>query len=150
MRFTIKLWQRASLAALLAATIAPAIQGQQSNTARASLDRVLTKRTREFNNREMENELRRPVEEKDQQMALAQIKEDYVRLQVANHDMTQAASVKGALDLKFVAKSAAEIKKRAGRLRRHHISPNAHTIDPRRPDKLNPAPDARQGCPRAR
>jgi len=51
------------------------------------------------------------------QLALAQLREDFVRIQVLNNDLMKAASSGDALDLKLVSKSAAEIKKRAARLR---------------------------------
>ena len=50
-------------------------------------------------------------------LALAQLKEDFVRIQVLNNDLMKAASSGDALDLKLVSKSAAEIGKLAARLR---------------------------------
>src|SRR5829696_8986213 len=50
-------------------------------------------------------------------LALAQLREDFVRIQVLNNDLAKAASSGDALDLKLVSKSAAEIRKLATRLR---------------------------------
>ncbi len=75
-------------------------------------------RAREFNLRMLESELRRrPAERQELHLAYAQIREDYVRLQVVYNGLAQAVSQGGALDPKFVAKSASEIKKCAGRLK---------------------------------
>ncbi len=123
MRATSKFMQRASVATLLAITIAPALLGQQSNTRTNALDRMLTKRNREFNERVLDREMRRPENKEEEQLALAQIKEDYVRIQEANHDLAQATAQADALDLKVVAKLAAEIRKRAGRLKYNLVLP---------------------------
>jgi hypothetical protein len=48
---------------------------------------------------------------------LAQAQEDFMRLQVVNKSLGQAASANSALDLKFVSNSVSEIKKRAERLK---------------------------------
>ncbi|HYG80554.1 MAG TPA: hypothetical protein VD861_09215 [Pyrinomonadaceae bacterium] len=56
-------------------------------------------------------------------LALAQIREDFVRIQVVNNDLADAVSRRGPLDLKFVAKSASDIRKRAGRLKDNLVLP---------------------------
>ena len=50
------------------------------------------------------------------QQALAQLQEDFTRLQIVNKNLGRAAIANGALDFKFVSKSVSEIKKRAERL----------------------------------
>ena len=50
------------------------------------------------------------------QQALAQLQEDFSRLQVANRDLLRTALSKNVLDPRFVSKSVLEIKKRAERL----------------------------------
>jgi hypothetical protein len=127
MRATFKLMRRVSVAAVLTVTIAPVLQGQQSNS-RSALDRVLSKRGREFNDRVMDRELHRPANPEEERLALAQIKEDYVRIQVVNHDLAQATAHAGALDLRVVAKLAAEIKKRAGRLKYNLVLPKPEEV----------------------
>lgn len=95
-------------------------------------------RQRQFNLRMLEKELRRPVERHEPQLALTQIREDFMRLQTINNDMAQANSQGGALDLKFIAKSAAEIKKRAGRLKYNLVLPE--------PEKGTKRPKAEVGA----
>ncbi len=58
-------------------------------------------------------------------LALAQIKEDFVRIQVVNNDLAGMVSRSGRepLDLKLVSKSAADIRKRAERLRDNLVLP---------------------------
>lgn len=59
----------------------------------------------------------RTGEQREPRLAFAQIKEDFVRLQVVNNDLAKTVSGGGRLDLKLVTKSASEIKKRAERLK---------------------------------
>lgn len=54
---------------------------------------------------------------RDPKLALAELQEDFKRLQVVNLEMVRALSKGGSLDLKFVGDSAEEIKKRAARLK---------------------------------
>ena len=49
-------------------------------------------------------------------LALAEITEDYERIQLVNHDLAKAASGPGAPDLKLAAASVSEIRRRAERL----------------------------------
>ena len=60
--------------------------------------------------------VRRPVAE-NPELALAEIREDYERVQVANNDIRRAAAAQPAPDYKRVAALGAEIKKRAARLK---------------------------------
>jgi hypothetical protein len=55
------------------------------------------------------------------QQALAQMQEDFTRLQVVNRNLGRAALGSGALDLRFVAKSAGEIRKHAERLNTKYV-----------------------------
>jgi len=76
-------------------------------------------RERQFLLRSMEAD-RRPAVRPQPRLAVAQIREDFVRLQVVNNELARAvsdAAKGGALDLKQVSKSASEIKKLAARLR---------------------------------
>jgi len=103
--------------ALVALACASAAQGRQT-TRTNSIDQLLRERQRIIYGRALEEDMRKPAEraEEEQRLALAQIKEDYVRLQVVNKDLSKAASQTEALDLKEVAKSTAEMKRRAERL----------------------------------
>lgn len=64
-----------------------------------------------------------PEQRKDLNLAWAQIREDYKQLQVVNNDLARAVSGGAALDFKYVAKSASEIRKRAARLRENMVLP---------------------------
>jgi hypothetical protein len=67
----------------------------------------------------------RSGEKREPRLALAQIREDFLRLQVVNNDLAKAVSGGGQLDLKLVAKSTSEIKKRAERLKENLALPEA-------------------------
>jgi hypothetical protein len=57
------------------------------------------------------------------QLALAQINEDFTRIQIVNNALAKSLAAGGELDFKAVAESASEIKKRAGRLRENLLLP---------------------------
>lgn len=86
----------------------------------SGIERIIRERQRVTANRRVEEGLRRPGErnrrEEAERLALTQIKEDYVRIQLVNNELAEAASKPGELDLKLVAKSTSEIGKRAERL----------------------------------
>ena len=67
----------------------------------------------------------RPAERPAPRLATAQIREDFVRLQVLNNELAKANSRADALDLKFVSRSAAEIRRLAARLRDNLALPGA-------------------------
>ena len=67
----------------------------------------------------------RSGERREPRLAVTQIREDFVRLQVVNNDLARAVSGGGQLDFKLVAKSASEIKKRAERLKLNLALPEA-------------------------
>ena len=71
----------------------------------------------------MAGAINRKPDRPEPKLALAQIREDFVRIQVVNNDLADAVSRRGALDLKFVARSASEIRKRAGRLKDNLVLP---------------------------
>lgn len=120
----------AALASLAAAFATPA-SGQRGSRRGMENPAEAERIERERRDREMrEGDLRErqfllrsmrpdpaPAERPNLRLAVAQIREDFVRLQVVNNDLARAVSKGGALDLKLVSKSAAEIKKLAGRLR---------------------------------
>ncbi|MDQ3804770.1 MAG: hypothetical protein M3416_13180 [Acidobacteriota bacterium] len=115
--------------ALARAVVAPA-SGRQTGRRGAGNSAEVERLERERREREMhERDLRErqfmlrnlgvegPAERPQPRLAVSQIRADFVRLQVVNNDLARAVSRGGALDLKFVAKSASEIRKLAGRLR---------------------------------
>jgi hypothetical protein len=58
---------------------------------------------------------RRPSDH-EQRIILAQIKEDFLRIQIIDHDLKERAGREDAIDMKLVARSASEIKRCAVRL----------------------------------
>jgi len=66
----------------------------------------------------------------DPQLALAQVQEDFTRIQQINKPLGLMALGKSALDLKFVNKSATEINKRAERLKENLALPEPTDIAP--------------------
>ena len=71
----------------------------------------------------------RSGERREPRLAFAQIREDFVRLQVVNNELALAVSGVGPPDFKLVAKSAAEIKKRAERLKLNLALPEAAGVE---------------------
>ena len=61
----------------------------------------------------------------DPQLALSQLQEDFTRIQQINKPLGLMALRSSALDLKFVAKSATEINKRAERLKENLALPES-------------------------
>ena len=111
----------AGLVLVLAFVAVPPVSGRQGGGS-SGIDRIMRERQRVFNNRKVEEELRKPVERHDPRLALEQIKEDFIGIQVVNKELVLAAR-NAALDPKFVVKSASEIKKRAERLRDSLVLP---------------------------
>jgi hypothetical protein len=72
-----------------------------------------------------------PPPRREPRLYLAQIREDYVRIQVVNNELAQAAAATGTLDLKMVSRSVAEIKKRADRLMLNLALPEADSAEER-------------------
>jgi hypothetical protein len=130
MNSAIRLLVLSVAAGALASSFAPTASGQTGrrgvgNSAeverlererRDRLEREGDLRERQFLLRSMEAD-RRPAERPKPRLAWAQIREDFVRLQVVNNDLARAVSRGETLDFKFVSRSAAEIRKLAGRLR---------------------------------
>jgi hypothetical protein len=74
-------------------------------------------RERQFMLGMLEKQAGKPVETRTQQLAFAQISQDFMRMQVVNKDLAESASSNVPLDFKAVAKSVAEIRKCAARLK---------------------------------
>lgn len=133
MKPTIKFVLQITAIVFLASALAPPALGQQGNASprqpsgitRGTPGRdiaIRETRRREMLAREidlmmLEKQARRPTERREPSLAYQQIREDYARLQVVYNDMVRAVKQGGALDPKFVAKSAEEMKKCAGRLK---------------------------------
>jgi hypothetical protein len=119
---------RAVAALFLLAALAPLVQGQRSG--RGSSSPAPTRETsamneleREMNERTLEEQLRTPASRREQRLSYEQLSEDFKRIQLINNDLVAAASRDAALDLKFVTRSAGEIRKLAARLKDNLVLP---------------------------
>jgi hypothetical protein len=138
---------RAAAACALAATVAPLVSGQRSGSAAEARTRVMREarerelrdneiRERAFDLRMVEEEARRhpAAPRREPRLDVAQIREDFVRIQVVNYDLSDAVSRSSsnggaaALDLKFIARSVADIKKRARRLKDNMVLPETENV----------------------
>jgi hypothetical protein len=129
MNYTIKLTARAATLLVLASMFALAVQAQQRGAVTPSaLERERQARDAEIREQlDQERELMMTMTEQLRNSApssrralrldLEQINEDFVRLQKINNSLAQAVVTSDSIDLKLVAQSAAEIKKRADRLK---------------------------------
>jgi hypothetical protein len=123
MKLTINLVLRAAVVLILASAIAPHVNGQQTSTSSQQSRRSQTDtmqrdlQRHDLILRALEEEVSRPVTRQQPQLAFAQISEDFMRIQVLNNSLALMVSRGGPLDLKLVIKSAAEIRKRAARLK---------------------------------
>jgi hypothetical protein len=63
----------------------------------------------------------------EQRLAWEQIREDFKRIQVLDNDLVKHKASNETLNTKFVEKTAAEIRKRAGRLQSNLMFPNDET-----------------------
>ncbi len=115
----------------------PNVQEAPTNPARVKQpNRNPSIREREFKMREMEQEASRPPTAEETELALKQIGEDFERLQAVNNKMMSAAAPAKTLDYKNIAKTTAEIRERAARLKTNLHLPQPEQIEaaPKRPD----------------
>ncbi len=103
----------AALAAVAASTAAGQ-QPQPPPADREAMNRELRERSRALDT--LEKTVHPPPERPAPRLDPAQFAKDFRLLQVTASELLEATSGVGALDLKLVAKSAAEIRKRATRL----------------------------------
>jgi hypothetical protein len=141
---TRRLAQSAAACVLLVSALALTAHGQQSGAvererqrqAREALEREQLDQEREMLML-MTEKLRASAptpqqERREPRLAFAQIREDYVRLQVINNELAQAVAAGGTLDMKLVSHSTAEIKKRADRLMLNLALPDSDEDNARR------------------
>jgi hypothetical protein len=116
-------------AALLFAACALGAQTQQERSAERAARERMAREAAESEEREMTLALaeryHRSGERREPRLAFAQIREDFIRLQVVNNDLVQTISGGGQLDFKLVAKSVSEIRKRAERIKLNLALPEA-------------------------
>ncbi|HLM57717.1 MAG TPA: hypothetical protein VK422_16540 [Pyrinomonadaceae bacterium] len=116
-------------AALLFAAFTVGAQDQAARNAERVARERMAREAADSEEREMMLALteryHRSGEQREPRLAFAQIREDFVRLQVVNNDLARAVSGGAPLDFKLVSKSASEIKKRAERLKENLALPEA-------------------------
>ena len=127
-------------ALVLAAGVAPLCLGQQRTPRPDSTQRELQRTLeRELLFREMEEMATRgPAPRPSRQIPIAQINEDFERIQVINNSLVRALAAGGELDLKLIAQAASEMKKRAGRLKENLILPEDVEDRPKASDVIGP------------
>lgn len=118
MKMITNLVLRITAAVLLAAAATTAAAGQQQGPPppadREAMNRELLERSRALDT--LEKTRIPPPERPRPRLDLTRVEEDHLRIQQVANGLHQAATHGGALDLKAVAKSASEIRARAGRL----------------------------------
>ena len=131
---------RISVVLILAFIAVPVAYGQDSGGSSSSggrrEDAFQRKLQRVVQLEIIENALTRDpssTSDRDPQLVLKEIKEDFWRVQVANNDIIRALNYRGAIDLRFIAKSASEIKGRAGRLKENLALPRSPNETKRSP-----------------
>jgi len=68
--------------------------------------------------------MRQPTSSNERSTALAQIREDFWRIQLANDDLVGSLTNPGTIDSRLIAKTAAEIRTRAKRLKENLALPD--------------------------
>jgi len=121
----VRLTLRILAAIVFALALVPAVMAQSArDVERAENERDLDLRSWNLKilqlQHERESKGRPPVKQ-----ALAQLQDDFSHLQIVNKNLLRAALNNNTLDLKFVSKSVAEIRKRAERLNLNLALPEA-------------------------
>ena len=95
-----------------------------------------------MNPRDDPRETRNTPKRRDPKVVMAEIAEDFMRIQEVNNDLGQAVSGSAQLNLELVIKSAAELKDRSQRFGENlgHPEPNKDS----KPPKLEPLTDVEQ------
>lgn len=127
MNHEMKLGRLVILAIVFAATLLVSgnCLAQQSQSERELEDRDIAQRSWNLRMLSIMAAQKRP-QKFNPQLALSQLQEDFTRIQQINKPLGLMALGKSALDLKFVAKSATEINKRAERLKENLALPESH------------------------
>ena len=100
-----------SVAAQLPMTIGPTAERDRNES-----ERDLEQRVASMRYLVTLAEKRAPSRRKDPKLALDELQQDFMRIQIINRDLVLTSSRKEELNFKFVAKSAMEIHRRAERL----------------------------------
>ncbi len=100
----------------------------------------------EFKIPQMEREAARPRNSEEEKLALAQIAEDYQRIQLVNNRMMSGAISKPVPNFKDIAEATAEIKRRANRMRdnlRLPVPEKSESVKATLPSQVNDAAQMR-------
>ena len=118
-KYVMQLLLRLGSVVALAFVLAPLIQAQQSSGRTGRNDALQLELRRQFEREMIDKALAEAPRDgrRSPRVILAQFKTDFIGLQVVNNDLMKAVSGGAALDLNFVGKSAAEIRKLARRLK---------------------------------
>src|SRR5437867_4314266 len=101
---------------LFTLALAPAVMAQSArDVERAENERDLDLRSWNLKVLQLQHE-RESKGRPPARQAVAQLQDDFARLQIANRNLLRAALSNNTLDLKFLSQSVAEIRKRAERL----------------------------------
>jgi len=112
---------------VLTSGLTPLANAQSGSTTRRP-DPVVREQQRQFEVQMIEATLERGAVSaggRKQPLALAQIKEDFLRIQVIDRKLRETSSGKRTFSLKFIANSVTEIRKRALRLKANLALPEA-------------------------
>ena len=125
----------ASLAAVALILLSPcAPRAQSSQSARDARRTEMENRQRALRELERLKE-RPPAKSPDRRPAYREVAKDFEQLQLSNHALSQAARADGPADYALMKKEAAEVRKRASRLKTHLALP--------KPEE-DPRPEARE------
>jgi hypothetical protein len=134
------------LGIVVALVFVPAVLGQSTQAERDRADNERDLELRIWNLRLLsEQSLKSREKRRDPQQALAQMQDDFKRLQMVNKSLGRAALGNSGLDLRFVSKSAAEIEKHAERLNSNLALPQANesyqhnSVPISRPEQIKPS-----------
>lgn len=82
-------------------------------------------RYREWELKDFEKNGKKPLTKEDQQLAWIQIREDFRQIQVSHNNLLRTVAANSVLDHKVISSAAAEINKRARRLKSNLSFPEA-------------------------
>lgn len=131
--FSVRLFLTAVFAALTVAPVygqLPLSEGPTKENSQSDADRDLEERI--AYQRMLASLGEKQAKKRDAKLALAELQEDFKKIQVANLEMIRTLSKGGTPDLKFFADSAAEIKKRAARLKVNLVLPEPENKEEKR------------------
>jgi len=121
-----------AIAMMLVLAAAASAQSGATPATRPRLDPFQREQQRRIESEAIEQALaERPRlrDKRQQRFVLAQIKEDFLQIQVVNNGLQKTAARSAPADLKTISKSAVEINKRAARLKENLSLPGAGAAD---------------------